>query len=162
MKGKKMNLKRNNLKRNKQNGHYHFQWGIPAMMVVALSMMTSMAFAQQTIGGAKPATKTVKAMKCANCTPETGKKTGKHDACAVPVRLTVSGMSCQGCATSLKTALSEVEGVEEVTVDFKTQKATVWVCGEKNIRNETLKTAVKNAGFQVVKMNKGQAKIKKG
>ncbi len=38
------------------------------------------------------------------------------------VRLQVSGMSCGGCASAIKTALGKAEGVGEVTVDFKSSE----------------------------------------
>ena len=43
------------------------------------------------------------------------------------VLLSVAGMDCGGCANSLRTLLSEVQGVESVEVDHEQNRASV-VC----------------------------------
>ncbi|MDE2085594.1 MAG: heavy-metal-associated domain-containing protein [Xanthomonadaceae bacterium] len=39
--------------------------------------------------------------------------------------LTVSGMTCGGCANTVARILSRIPGVAEATVDFKTGRATI-------------------------------------
>jgi|GEM_PF-3836530 len=100
--------------------------------------------------------------QAANCTDCKDKKetakTGKRDACAFPMTLTLSGLHCSGCEKSLTTALMKVTGVEEVSVSAKEQRAVVWVCPHKNVKPESLTAVVKNSGYKVVKVEKGQPK----
>jgi periplasmic mercuric ion binding protein len=39
--------------------------------------------------------------------------------------LSIEGMTCASCETSIKIALSKLDGVSEVTVDYDTKSATV-------------------------------------
>jgi len=41
---------------------------------------------------------------------------------AGPVRLQVAGMTCGGCSSAIKAALTKIEGVGEVTVDFRSSE----------------------------------------
>ncbi|SCG81764.1 Copper chaperone copZ [Proteiniborus sp. DW1] len=61
--------------------------------------------------------------------------------------LTVEGMSCQHCVKAVKNALSELEGVKSVEVDLDTKK--VEIEGD-NLQDELLKSAIEDAGYEVV------------
>lgn len=62
-----------------------------------------------------------------------------------PVELTVIGMTCQGCKTTVETVLRRVPGVVEVTVDLPT--GHVEVNGDAD--PDALAQAVLAAGFDV-------------
>jgi copper chaperone len=58
--------------------------------------------------------------------------------------LTVDGMTCGGCANSIKKALAGVPGVAEVEVDL------VSVQHDGNADEGALRSAIENAGFDVI------------
>lgn len=62
------------------------------------------------------------------------------------VTLSVSNMYCATCPVAVKKALSRVEGVEAVDVDFKQKRATVTFDDAKTAA-EALTQATANAGF---------------
>lgn len=96
-------------------------------------------------------------MACKDCQGAKSAKagaSGKRDACAIPYTIAMKGLHCEGCAATITDSLKAVKGVEEVTVDPKTQKATVWVCSHKNVKPAALKSAVVKAGYQVVSVAK--------
>lgn len=64
------------------------------------------------------------------------------------ITLTVSGMSCQGCADSLSRAFVREEGVSTAAVSFETSKAEVNYHADK-ITPEQLNEIVETAGFSV-------------
>lgn len=47
------------------------------------------------------------------------------------VELAVSGMSCGSCCTKVETAVKELDGVVDVTADYKAGKATVTFVKDK-------------------------------
>lgn len=57
----------------------------------------------------------------------------------------VSGMSCGHCAMHVTNALREVPGVTDVNVSLEHGTATVEV--EPSVRDETLKSAIAEAGY---------------
>lgn len=60
------------------------------------------------------------------------------------------GMHCAGCASTLTKAIGEVQGVEDVSVTYATDKATISY-DEDKIDWEALKTAVASVGsYQIV------------
>ncbi|WP_342377359.1 heavy metal translocating P-type ATPase [Myxococcus stipitatus] len=61
--------------------------------------------------------------------------------------LAVSGMTCAACARRVERTLSEVEGVQECSVNFATRKASV-VFDAKTTSVHTLTEAVASAGYQ--------------
>lgn len=124
-------------------------------LIVALALVGgSASFAQNS----KPAdTKASQKMECKDCKPA-GNATGKRDACAVPMTLSLKGLHCEGCEANVKGKLSAISGVEEVSVSAKKQQAVVWVCPKKDVKPDALKAAVKKAGYSVVKIAKGEPK----
>jgi copper chaperone CopZ len=126
-----------------------------ALVAVCSLALTSSVFAQT----AKPSAK----MECKDCKEgkATTKVAGKRDACAIPITLTLKGLHCEGCETTVKDNLSAIKGVEEVSVSAKKQQAVVWVCPDKNVKLDVLKAAVKKAGYNVLKIEKGEPKPSK-
>lgn len=61
--------------------------------------------------------------------------------------LTINGMSCGHCQTSVEKALNALPGVT-AKVDLKKKSATVNLAGE--VADEVLKNAVAEAGYEVV------------
>ncbi len=62
------------------------------------------------------------------------------------VLLKVSGMSCGGCVTNVKTALEKVPGVKSAEVHLISASAVVTM-GEKKPSVEDLVAAVRKAGY---------------
>ena len=63
-------------------------------------------------------------------------------------QLTVTGMTCGGCTSSVTKALKAVNGVDDVIVSLATGQATVQY-DETLISPEQLKFAVKEAGYGI-------------
>jgi len=61
-------------------------------------------------------------------------------------RLSIKGMTCEGCAKGLQAALKKVQGVKHASVDFERKTATVEFTDPANL--EQLKKTVARAGFQ--------------
>ena len=66
-------------------------------------------------------------------------------------RLSINGMSCAGCVTSVETALNSVEGVEEATVNFAEHTANVK--GDMDIADVI--NAVKLASYDAAELKGG-------
>lgn len=62
------------------------------------------------------------------------------------VTLSVPGMTCATCPITVKLALSRVDGVESVAVDFAQKQATV-VFDDATTTVHALTEATENAGF---------------
>jgi Cu+-exporting ATPase len=69
-------------------------------------------------------------------------------------QLQLSGMSCAGCARSIEKALSAVNGVTSVNVNFASEIATV---EGKQLNTEALVQAVKAAGYDASLVDHSQA-----
>jgi copper chaperone CopZ len=61
--------------------------------------------------------------------------------------LSIEGMSCDHCVHHVKTALTEVSGVESAEVDLAKKSAVVT---GGNLDDVALKAAVAEAGYEVV------------
>jgi Cu+-exporting ATPase len=69
------------------------------------------------------------------------------------LELPVTGMTCAACVVRVEKALKKVEGVENVTVNLATERATVAYSGA----NPTLlKRAVREAGYGILEIEAGQ------
>ncbi len=71
-----------------------------------------------------------------------------EDQTAEGIRLSILGMRCAGCVSSVEGALAAVKGVTEVTVNFADHSALV----KGNSDPEQLKLAVKDVGFDAAIM----------
>ncbi len=60
----------------------------------------------------------------------------------------VSGMSCQHCVMSVKKALNQLEGIENVQVDL--QKGEVRFENTRAVAPHQIQKAIEGAGYQVV------------
>jgi copper ion binding protein len=69
---------------------------------------------------------------------------------SIKTEIKISGMSCEHCVARVEKSLENLEGVEEVQVDIKTEKATVKYDPEK-LKIAELDAAVEKAGYNVVK-----------
>jgi len=61
--------------------------------------------------------------------------------------IAVDGLSCPFCAYGLEKNLKKVSGVKAVKIDMKTGKATVALKPDAQVDDQTLRQAVKKAGF---------------
>jgi Cu+-exporting ATPase len=76
------------------------------------------------------------------------------------VTLPVKGMSCASCVENVRKALASLEGVVSAEVNFATEKATVeYFPSRVGIRD--FKKAVKEAGYEVVEVEKGEDVVEK-
>ncbi|MEJ7648358.1 MAG: heavy-metal-associated domain-containing protein [Nakamurella sp.] len=61
---------------------------------------------------------------------------------------TVTGMTCAHCVASVTEELNELDGVNEVAVDLASGAVTV--TSDAPLTDEAVKTAVEEAGYQLV------------
>jgi Cu+-exporting ATPase len=84
--------------------------------------------------------------------PSSGEKAEAGDGQPAPERATLSlkGMHCAACASSIETSLRGLRGVSKANVNFGTEKA--YVDYDPDVTDtETLEQAVRDAGYDVVK-----------
>jgi copper chaperone CopZ len=62
----------------------------------------------------------------------------------------VSGMSCGGCATTVKNKLSAASGVTSVSVDLEKKEALI--TSDEVIKSETLQDALKNTHYTIAEL----------
>lgn len=60
----------------------------------------------------------------------------------------IEGMTCGGCANSVKKKLSALEGVQSVEVDLDKQQAII--SSERAIDQEVLKEALADTSYSIV------------
>ena len=61
--------------------------------------------------------------------------------------ITVEGMHCMHCASSVEKAVSAIEGVKAAKVNLDKKTCTAKLSAE--VSDDALKSAVKDAGFEV-------------
>lgn len=61
--------------------------------------------------------------------------------------LSVSGMSCSGCADNVETALRTLAGVTRADADHETD--TVEVVADEDVTDADLRAAIEGAGYDV-------------
>lgn len=61
--------------------------------------------------------------------------------------ITVEGMSCSGCAHSVRAALTHIPGVVEVNVDVT--NGTVTIASDTPVDNADIRAAVEEAGYSL-------------
>jgi Cu+-exporting ATPase len=64
------------------------------------------------------------------------------------VTLPIAGMTCASCTSKVQSSLSKVPGVEEVTINLATERATVRIT--EAVEHEELVQAVRDAGYDVL------------
>lgn len=65
------------------------------------------------------------------------------------IELSITGMSCAGCASRIERALSRSEGVESAVVNFATERATITYDPDR-IRPAELIQAIRDLGYDVM------------
>jgi copper chaperone len=61
--------------------------------------------------------------------------------------VTVAGMSCRHCATSVREEITEIPGVRAVDVDLASGNVTI--ASDSVVETAAIKTAVEDAGYQL-------------
>ncbi|CAN5429505.1 heavy metal-associated domain-containing protein [soil metagenome] len=59
----------------------------------------------------------------------------------------IGGMSCGGCATTVKHKLSAVPGIESVIVDLRKRQAEI--TSSKELKPEALQEALRNTNYTI-------------
>ncbi|MBI2403774.1 MAG: heavy-metal-associated domain-containing protein [Gemmatimonadetes bacterium] len=70
------------------------------------------------------------------------------------IEMIVHGLSCPFCAYGLEKKLRKLEGLDSVSVDFKTGKVFLLLQDGSKATDGRLKELVKDAGFEVVKIER--------
>ncbi|HGA1445587.1 TPA: heavy metal translocating P-type ATPase [Streptococcus suis] len=73
----------------------------------------------------------------------------------------ISGMTCASCALTVEKALGKLEGVEEVSVNLATEKATIRYSRHRQ-NPASLERAVEQAGYQLIRPEKVEGAADKG
>lgn len=64
--------------------------------------------------------------------------------------ITINGMSCSHCVKHVKEALEGLDGVRNVDVNLNSKTAVIEAA--LNVKDDDIKTAVDDAGYEVVKI----------
>lgn len=64
------------------------------------------------------------------------------------ITLKVTGMMCGGCENRVKSAVGNIDGVENVTADHTTGK--VVITSNDNVTEEVIREALEDIGYEVV------------
>lgn len=72
------------------------------------------------------------------------------------VTIPIGGMTCAACARRVEKAIGKLDGVEQSSVNFATEKATVAYDPQK-VRLSAIKSAIEKAGYQALEVNKADA-----
>lgn len=87
------------------------------------------------------------AAKCAAMSPEDLAKSCNYDGKAQMIKISVKGMTCGGCESSIKACLEKIDGVVKVcAVSYKDDFAAVVIDPTKT-KSEMLTTAITNKGY---------------
>lgn len=72
------------------------------------------------------------------------------------VTIPIAGMTCAACAQRVEKGIKKLEGVESVTVNFATEKATVTYDPHK-VRLSVIKEAIEKAGYKALEIDRADA-----
>lgn len=64
------------------------------------------------------------------------------------LRIKINGMVCNGCENRVKTALSEIDGIESVDADHNTGMVTVK--SENDLDVAQIKERITDLGFEII------------
>jgi copper chaperone len=79
---------------------------------------------------------------------ESSARSGSKEGSAVnTVTITVTGMTCGHCASSVREEVASIPGVTAVDVDLASGKVTV--DSEREVEPEVIQSAVEEAGYQL-------------
>ena len=62
--------------------------------------------------------------------------------------VTVQGMTCQGCANTVKTKFEKIKGIDSVKIDLENKKAILET--EIEIPKDSLQTVLEDTNYEVV------------
>lgn len=65
------------------------------------------------------------------------------------LKINVNGMACEGCQNRIINALSILDGINNVTADYKT--GIVNIISEKELDMSKIKEIIEDLGFDIVK-----------
>ena len=65
--------------------------------------------------------------------------------------INVKGMVCGGCENRIKNALGDIEGIEKVEANYKTEE--VKILANENVERKAMEDVIEDIGFEVVKEN---------
>ncbi|AGB40742.1 copper/silver-translocating P-type ATPase [Halobacteroides halobius DSM 5150] len=71
------------------------------------------------------------------------------------VTIPIGGMSCASCAAATEKEINKLDGIEEVNVNFATEKANVKYNSEET-RISEIKSAITDAGYEPLEVETGQ------
>ncbi|WP_372635131.1 heavy-metal-associated domain-containing protein [Fodinibius sp.] len=71
----------------------------------------------------------------------------KQSGATQTARLTISGMSCSGCADTVQQALESIEGVKEAAVDLENNSASV-IYNPNAVTENDFEQVVQGAGYE--------------
>lgn len=74
------------------------------------------------------------------------------------IEMIVHGLSCPFCAYGLEKKLRKIEGLDSVSVEFKTGKVLLLLQDGSKATDDRLKELVKDAGFELVKIERSTPK----
>ncbi|MDR0689001.1 MAG: heavy metal translocating P-type ATPase [Spirochaetaceae bacterium] len=74
----------------------------------------------------------------------------------ITATIPIGGMTCAACAARVEKAINKLEGIENVTVNLATEKATV-VYNQAVIRVSAIKGAIEKAGYEALDFSKDGA-----
>lgn len=72
------------------------------------------------------------------------------------VTIPIGGMTCAACARRVEKAIGKLEGVEETSVNFATEKAMV-TYDPQTVRLSAIRGAIEKAGYQALEADKADA-----
>ena len=72
------------------------------------------------------------------------------------VTIPIGGMTCAACAQRVEKAIKKLSGVDSVSVNFATEKATV-AYDPHTVRLSAIREAVEKAGYKALEVNKADA-----
>lgn len=70
------------------------------------------------------------------------------------IEMVVHGMSCPFCAYGVEKKLRRLEGVDSLSVDFKSGRVMLYVRDGSKITDARLRQLVKDAGFEVMEIKR--------
>ncbi len=68
------------------------------------------------------------------------------------ITLSIAGMTCQGCANTVKAALASVEGVRQADVSLEQRRARLVLENAGSV--DALVAAVRRAGYEAAEQNR--------
>jgi Cu+-exporting ATPase len=71
------------------------------------------------------------------------------------IMLPISGMTCASCSNAVQRAIGKLDGIQEVNVNFATEKAKV-VYDSSKTRISEIKDAVSKAGYKALEIESGE------